>query len=841
MDYLDRTLKNTTRNKLLILFLLSGFTGLSYEIVWQKQMILLLGADATAIVSILTSFFLGIAFGGKIASRLLQLKKLNVLKSYAICEFIVAIWALSMPFILSLMEFFYVGIAEENAGTMMFVLRFCIAVILVLPATLAMGATIPFMSLMLSNDNDNGVRLAYGINTAGGIIGLLCVNFIFLPSFGIQHSIYFILMINLMLALTALIYSTNINIHHSTVTNERLDIKLSIAYFLSGFIALGAEIVWLRILAIQTTNGHLMFSLVLLVYLFGFSCGSLFLHPFLERRYTKESELIRIVFAIPIAIFITIPLMKLSSDVLTRFVYNSIIDGGFHPRNVFLSELYSIIVAVFLPSFFMGAVFPGMSRFTSNIGNLYFFGNLGAVLGIFTFGLWLIPWLGLVKSLLAIIIIASFIILLLPVKLKTYNYFILLTIILITFGINSVLAPFTKLPDDRQKLSDGRPFYKTLRYSEGVSATVVVREVNNDPSSKHVFVDDQLVASTVPGAIVDSKMLAHIPLMLHGDAKNALTVGFGSGGTSWSMALYPIEVYAVEIEPEIISSAYLFPYGNILQKKNFHAILNDARDHLHTTKRKYDVISTDVTNLQYKQNANLYTVEYFQLMKNKLTQYGVACAWIPLAAISPAELKTLIKTFKHVFPHTSFWFMHELPTTFAILIGTTQKLKIDLRKIKNFVQNPLIADDLKDILVNSVSQFPSFVVMDEDEIDRYVAGVDLHTDDHPILEYSSPYTTYLYQDLFLKNLSEINLHMVQNLDSFVLNETIDSLSMQEFNSAKYWRQVIVAQGQAALSKNDFDKKYFWQKALNLAQIAYSINPGFPSATKWISELQFYSK
>ena len=144
-----------------------------------------------------------------------------------------------------------------------------------------------------------------------------------------------------------------------------------------------------------------------------------------------------------------------------------------------------------------------------------------------------------------------------------------------------------------------------LRYAPGTSATVMVRgvgmNVKNDLGEplRAVFIDEVRVASTMEGARVDAKMLAHLPLMLHPDPQRALTVGFGSGGTSWSMTRYDIETTVAEIEREVVRSAYLFEHQNhgVVEHPRLRVVINDARDHVYTTSTRYDVISSDVTNI----------------------------------------------------------------------------------------------------------------------------------------------------------------------------------------------------------------------------------------------------
>jgi hypothetical protein len=170
--------------------------------------------------------------------------------------------------------------------------------------------------------------------------------------------------------------------------------------------------------------------------------------------------------------------------------------------------------------------------------------------------------------------------------------------------------------------------------------------------------------------------------------------------------------------------------------------LNDARDHLHTTKRKYDVISTDVTNLQYKQNASLYSREYFHLMKHSLTEGGIACAWIPLKGIYEDELRILMRTFRDVFPYASLWFMDHAEMSFGILIGTPGPIQFNVKRFKEAYAVPAVRRDLMQVGVEDPYQIMNFMYLDHEGYRRYAGTGPLHTDNHPTLEYSSPVSFY---------------------------------------------------------------------------------------------------
>jgi spermidine synthase len=291
------------------------------------------------------------------------------------------------------------------------------------------------------------------------------------------------------------------------------------------------------------------------------------------------------------------------------------------------------------------------------------------------------------------------------------------------------------------------PYKHVVHYKSGASATVSVRhtEVPGRFKFRVLYVDGQDVASTLPNANGDSKMLAHLPLLLHANPARALTVGFGSGGTSWSMTRYGIAVDCVEIEPEVVRAAHLFEDQNhqVLREPNMNLIVNDARNYLHLTKQRYDVISTDVTNLHYKQNSSLYTREYFSLLKSRLTRDGIVAAWVPLAGIDESDLKIFLRTFQDIFEHTSFWTIGRLSESYyAIVLGTPDKLHIDDARLTRMFAEPDIGRDLAEIGIYDPRTFKSFLRLDEADTRHYAGNATLHTDDRPVLEFYSARDLY---------------------------------------------------------------------------------------------------
>jgi spermidine synthase len=275
--------------------------------------------------------------------------------------------------------------------------------------------------------------------------------------------------------------------------------------------------------------------------------------------------------------------------------------------------------------------------------------------------------------------------------------------------------------------------FDVIYYAEGLSGTVTAVERGD---YRGLFVDGQNVSGTDPVLLADSKMLAHVPLLLAEEPEVALTVGYGTGTTSGSMLLHDVDVHAVEIEKKIIEAAPLFSEVNYASHADpdLDIVLDDARNYIATTDEEFSVIVTDVTNLKYKRNPYLYTREYFELMRDALSADGVAAAWLPVGGLSFNDLRTLIATFDSVFPNTTAWYFTQFPTHFIILVGTPEPTLVNLEELKEKTAD--VERDLRGLSVDNVYELASMLLLGESDIDSLVDGAPIHTDNRPILEYS---------------------------------------------------------------------------------------------------------
>ena len=750
---------------LLPLFAASGCSSLVFEILWQRKMMLVFGASATAITAILTAFFCGIALGSVLGGRLLQRAsgQRAALRFYAIAEAWIGTWALAVPYLLQVSDILSQRLlgGTDAVGMSSLTARFALAVFVVLPATTGMGATIPVMTRLLHVSKagmGRAVGIAYGVNAGGAVAGCLLCGFVLPQAFGIDGALMAAVSLNALVVAGTLAIQARVTAEHAgPATPAKLALSgrglgLVAVYFAASAAAIGLEVVWFRALAIFNTNSLVTFTTGLATYIGGFSVGSLILYPLLQRRVGSRLLAVSclgvgfvtsttLFWAQSISNWVAGAVVTVAGDVGTSFVAST------------MQETVNAAMLMLLPTLFMGLAFPAVCDAIADSrtdagdasGKVYFLGNLGAAVGALGTGLVLVPSVGIRASGFGLAVLNLALatvcgLLMQPRNFKSAFLWLGAAGAIVTVCVAPAVAPYVRNAelqwDDGFWRHAGRPL-TILRYKPGASGTVTVKR--SAKGERSLYVDDQDVASTFLYAKIDAKMLAHIPLLMHPNPARALNVGFGSGGTSYSMVQHGVRTDVVEIEPEVVEAAPLFERQNhgVLDSPLLRVVLNDARNFLHTTSESYDVISTDVTNLQYRQSSSLYTLEYFELMKRRLEEGGIACAWIPLRGITYDELRILMRTFEEVFPHAFFWFMDHSWAPFAILTGTEQPAVLDYDRLVGAFGIEAVRKDLERIGVVRPAQLIQFIYLNAGGYRRFTGEGPLHTDDRPVLEFEA--------------------------------------------------------------------------------------------------------
>lgn len=767
-------------------FFLSGASALVYQVVWERMLTLVFGLSTLSVAAVLSAFLGGMALGARILGPVAD-RATRPLRTYAFVELGIALaGAATLGLIPVLMRGFsalYSAVEPGWFGSNL--IRFALAFLAIGAPSVLIGATVPVMARLLTvrvGATAIGFGRGYTVNTAGSVLGAVAAGFVLIRLVGTQHALACAVLGNLAAFATALWLDARGRAHRlipvpqvplAAVSDEpggsgdgadRVHPQFAlIVAALTGALALAYEVVWIRLLAIFTLNSVYVFTMVVSVYLTALSLGAGVVTRLLRRSHVDKLSILALCQLLQALL---VPVLLALAPLASRLDIRS----GVRSETAILWLEYALVAAVvFVPTLLIGVGLPllvGMfSTSTADsgrtVGRIYAWNAIGTIAGAALTGVAVIPWVGLRGCLLllaggnlAIVAAATY-----ANRRDTAWLRALMPAGAACFAFLLALVPGAT----RFYVPVNEPGETLLYYAEGPSATVHAAEYSNrERRHRTLFVDSKSVAGTYDAIVTDQKMLAHLPLLLHPAPQRALTVGFGTGGTSYSMLLHKIQVDCVEIEPRVADAYYLFEsenhglVGPAHDRYNFRLIIDDARAWLHVVPYCYDVIVTDLTSIQYRGNGNLYTTECFELLRSRLNPGGIGAAWVPITGISPEALKVLIRTFNGVFPHTSVWYMINLPTDFVILIGTANRLAVRLDDMDKRIAMPLIQRDLAAIGMDNPYKITACLLLAERDVAHFAGEGFLHGDDRPVLDYMTHATPY--RNTLPANLRQLAAH-----------------------------------------------------------------------------------
>lgn len=823
-----------TLTVLVLIFLATGASGLIYQVVWQRYLLNIFGATLYSVSTVLSAFMGGLALGSWLfGARAAAFRK--HLKVYAILEISIGITALLIPYLLKLLDPVFIH-AYRNFGSVFYLysaVRFLyIFIILLIPTTL-MGATLPVLSQFVAPTGALGpglrVGMLYTVNTIGAMLGAFLSGFYFLRWWGVNKTVLLAASINILAGIFALLLSRNFGVLGTLegkriITNTEKVRRTKIpklvgaparpapiswiyfAYFISGLVALGLEVTWSRALVFtfeSLKNTTYAFTAMLTTFLGGLALGSAAVTPFANRlRHPFRTFSVLQIFIGLVSTF--------SFFLLYFFAYslgdNWIREFDSHPGQIRWNAAVALVFlrtafVLLVPTFCMGVAFPvavravtvGAGEVGSRVGRLYALNTVGAIIGAAATGFVLLPSLGIAKTILLLSMLQM--LTGIALAMRDPESTPVRRAVWCTLAILTAIIAWTRVPKPTifQELTTTESM---VHYAEGPLATVSV--VQNSIGYRTIYVDNVGVAGTEPMLLTDQKSLAHVPMLFLKNPRNALTVGFGSGGASFSYTLYPelehidcVEItktvpqaapylkdsnrgvidnvslkdpLAVQTTPTSATKAtsQTFPLWKdktdtwVKSDPRYEIILDDARSYLRFTNRHYDVIATDCTDLRYKSNANLYDREYFTLTRERITDDGMVVVWMPLAGLSREAMRVALRTFYTVFPNMEVFFMNNQPTHYVLLIGTKAPLSVNLDQIAERLKRPQVAADLGEIHLANAEKLLSCFVTGSKRMTEYL-GKDNHllnTEDFPYLEFESPRYGYGDEPL-LDNLDDL--------------------------------------------------------------------------------------
>jgi spermidine synthase len=733
---------------MLALFFLSGISGLVYQIVWTRMLVLVFGNTLLATSTVLSAFMGGLAAGSYLFGRYIDVKPRPLIKIYALLEAGIGLYALAFPLLLAVAEPVYVALNAGLGGNiaLLNLVRFGTCFALILVPTGLMGATLPVLVKRFVQGSEtlgHQVGFLYALNTAGAVGGCLATGFFLLRILGMQWTTVAAVAINLGVAAVAWLVARgdargeartarpddrtgglpaetgDTEPLHDTWTIRMVLIGIG----LSGFCALAYEVLWARMLNLFLQNNVYSFTAILATFLAGIALGSIIYSKYLSRIAQRVRLFVLLEVGIGLLAYATPHLFRLLNQTL------------FLKRSEALTVVKTAVIMIG-PTVLMGIAVPlamqicqrGARREGSSVGTVYAVNTLGSILGAFAAGFILIPFVGMHLGLIAVagLNILAGLLALLPAASRRRR-----PVWVGAFGVGLALlvlvAPPTLFRDLYQR---SQPTADIMHYKEGKVANVVVYDFFKS-GYKDLFLNRVEEASSRLWHVQLFKMLGVLPVMVHERPDDALMVAFGAGMSAGASIDHVTQLDCVDLNPDIDEVARIFTKENldVINNPKLNRIVNDGRNTLLLNPRTYSVIISDATNPKMFDSWTLYTKEFYELAKERLKPGGVFSQWVVIPLPGDA-IKIILKTFQTVFPHTSFWCIYG--SSQCLMLATPERLEIDYQEFAERLAPVLVSSELAEYGIHDVEKFLSFLLLGEDELERALQGVTkIGTDDLP--------------------------------------------------------------------------------------------------------------
>ena len=740
-----------------LLMMASGFAGLGYQIVWTQQSALWLGHESAAVLAVVSAFFGGLALGALLMGPRIE-RSLHAVRWYAACEAVIAAWGLVL---LVAMAPFSAWVVDLTGAQPTPLWQWCLAFsgtfLLLLPATAAMGATLPTMERVTSqmHTGQRSIAALYACNTFGAVLGVLVATFWLVPEVGLARTAVVCVGLNVLCAVLAWsIWPVHPEAPEPTARQSPPSAsgarRLQLALAMTGLLGIAYEVLVVRVLSQVAEDTVYTFAMLLAVYLVGTSLGAAIYQRWLARAVDAARLTDRLLCALAAAC-----LLGTASLWAADWVQAQVLQFGEGDRMALAigAEAILALVAFGLPTLMMGALFSHLCTLAReagvSFGRSLGVNTLAAALAPPLFGVFLTPMLGPKLVLLGI----GLAYLLLATRQAWSTPWAWAPAMLgLAMAVWAPPLAFIDVPEGGHMVS----------YSEGVMAAVSV--VEDAEGVARLRINNRQQEGSTSSRLVDARQ-ALLPLLLHPAPQRALFLGLGTGVTSGSAAQDPsLQVDVVELLPEVIDASQHFKrvFDGEGPSPRMHVMAADARRYVRASTRSYDVIVSDNFQPARSGSGALYTVEHFRAVRGRLAQDGVFCQWLPLHQLDLGTLRSIVQSFIAVYPQGfAILASNSLETPVVGLVGRADGGHLDRERLRQRLaatQMPIppaafgIEDEFA--LLGSVVAGPKALA-------RFAGRAVANTDDLPVVAYRAPRITYapdsLPRDRLLTFLNEVSL------------------------------------------------------------------------------------
>ncbi|MBZ5578452.1 MAG: fused MFS/spermidine synthase [Acidobacteriia bacterium] len=679
------------------LFAVSGCAALIYEIVWFQLLEFVIGSSGISLGILLATYMGGMCLGSLLYARVVDARH-RPLRMYALLETGIGICGIAVLFGIPILDDLYA--AHAGHGLAGLLLRGLVCALCLLAPTVLMGASLPALARQWEATPSGVSRLGllYGANTVGAVGGCALAGFYLLRVHDMYVASYVAAALNAAVALVAWTTSGRSSAPAAaapTPASAPGNRAVYAVIALSGLCALGAEVVWTRLLSLMLGATVYAFSIILAVFLAGLGIGSGAGSYLARTRIPARIALGVCQVLLAVAVAGTGILLAQS---LPYWPMQTSLNPWLTFRDDFLRSLCAVLPAALL----WGASFPLALAAAARpdedpgklAGSIYAANTAGAILGSLGFSLVLIPWIGTQNAervLVALSVLAGT--LALSRRWRPVPVVALATVaVLLAWRVPGI--PWQVYAYGRE-LTISTYDRKATYVGEGMNATVAVTQ---DAEAQYFHISGKTEASSLPQDMRLQRMLGHLPALFHPHPRSVLVVGCGAGVTAGTFVVHPeIErIQIVELEPlvpKVVARHFARENHSVVTDRRTQIAFDDARHYVLTTPERFDIITSDPIHPWVKGAATLYSKEYFEMVKRHLNPGGIVTQWVPLYQSDVDTVKSEVATFSAVFPNTTIWSNDIAGEGYdVVLVGWNGPARIDLDALEQKLARPDYAE-----------------------------------------------------------------------------------------------------------------------------------------------------
>jgi len=764
-----------------VFFLISGATGLVYQVVWARRLELTLGASTWSLGVVLGAFMAGLGLGawwwGRRADR-----PGSPARRYAILEAGIGVWGLLAPWILAGIDATYAGLG--GAGGLF--TRAALAFLALLPPTFLMGGTLPVLARGFLVDDAAARRAVgwlYGVNTLGAMGGVLLADLWMVDHVGLANGGRLAGVANLLLAAGAWVLADRLvpRVEDASTPPTGPTKWLTppnLVAFAVGMTGLALEVGFTRTLGMALGSTRHAFAIVLAATLAGIGLGSLLVARSGSREAARHATSWSVV-ALGVAAGGFLWCVEPGMAALFHLVQPRMLQYG----ELVLVEFLLLAVVLLPTTVALGATFPQVARWATTstgrggeeIGRVLLANTFGGIVGSLGAAFGLVPAIGTFRTVQGLALFALVVGATVAFGSRRRIPLGLAVVALVVVATRGSWAP-ERLDLDPTRIrpqavgrqpGNYRDVYHNgglaLVYAEeGLNAQVAVRRSGSLTQLKIGGKTDASAPNDMPTQL----LLGTIPFLARPDATSALVIGAGSGVTARVASDFPsvCQVDVVEIERRVLEAARLHfrdVNHDVLDRAGVSILVDDARNVLRTRDHTYDVIISEPSNPHIAGIANLFTLDHYEQAIERLTPDGVYLQWIQLYDTDPWVLSSMLRTFLTAFPHTDAWWVD---SSDLLLLGGTRPMRYDPAALESAIRgNPGLVEDLPRILhAARGTDLLGRYLADETFLAGLAGGGDILRDDLPILatraaraRYSGQIPAHLVRRLWLHGVDRI--------------------------------------------------------------------------------------